>query len=56
MANQDVFETPHTDVRKGDIDEIESISSDHHGGLQLNLKKNGRGWSDFAWDKYNERL
>lgn len=38
-------------IQEGMINEIESVSSDHHGGLQLNLIKFGRGWSNHVWRK-----
>jgi hypothetical protein len=34
----------------GTVDVIESVSSNHHGGLQLNLVKHGRGWGR-VWRK-----
>lgn len=41
----------HDRVAKGETDIVESVSSDHHGGLQLNLVKHGRGWSNHVWRK-----
>ena len=47
--------TGHVDnIKKGETDVVESVSSDHHGGLQLNLVKNGRGWNNHVWRKLNE--
>lgn len=38
-------------ISGGTTDTIESVSSDHHGGLQINLQNHGRGWSKFHWKK-----
>ncbi len=38
-------------IAKGETDVVESVSSDHHGGLQLNLVRHGRGWSNHVWRK-----
>jgi hypothetical protein len=38
-------------INKGEIDFVESVSSNHHGGLQLNLLRHGRGWSNHVWRK-----
>lgn len=41
----------HTLIKEGTTDVIESVSSNHHGGQQLNLVKYGRGWSNHVWRK-----
>ena len=38
-------------IKKGESDVVESVSSNHHGGLQINLVKHGRGWSNHVWRK-----
>lgn len=38
-------------ITQGETDVVESVSSNHHGGLQLNLVKHGRGWSNHVWRK-----
>lgn len=41
----------HTLIKKGTTDVIQSVSSNHHGGEQLNLVNHGRGWSNHVWRK-----
>lgn len=45
------FTEGHEHVHAGDRDVVESVSSNHHGGLQLNLRGHGRGWSNHVWRK-----
>ena len=42
-------------IRKGMTDVVESVSSNHHGGLQLNLVNHGRGWSNHVWRKRDSK-
>ena len=43
-------------IKAGTIDIVESVSSNHHGGLQLNLVKHGRKWSNHVWRKVPPRI
>ncbi len=43
-------------IKAGTVDTVESVSSNHHGGLQLNLVKHGRKWSNEVWRKVPCRL
>lgn len=41
------------DIKKGDIDVVESVSSDdYHGGQQVNLVTHGIGWSNDVWQHF----
>jgi hypothetical protein len=54
VATVDFIDIGGRRITKGKVDVIESVSSDHHGGLQLNLVSHGRGWSNHVWRKNPE--